>query len=78
MNYVIERLDRFGDSIWYFPGGIVAMIAVYLIITHAGRQRPEQAGEAGSPASPQSGRLGCVWTLVTVYAVVWVFLILRS
>ncbi len=77
MTYVIERLDRFGDAIWYFPGGIAAMIAVYLIFTYAGRKRPDEA-VAEPPASPQSGRLGCVWTLVTVYAVVWVFLILRS
>jgi hypothetical protein len=77
MSYLIERLDRFGDAIWYFPGGIVAMIAVYLILTHTGRKRPE-AVVAETPASPQSGRLGCVWTLLAVYIVVWLFLILRD
>lgn len=74
MAYLIERLDRFGDAIWYFPGGIAAMLAVYLILAHSGPKRPQPAGEAG----PQSGRLGCVWTLLAVYIVVWVFLILRA
>ncbi len=77
MNFVIERLDRFGDAIWYFPGGIVAMLAVYLVFAYVGRKRPE-AAVAESTASPQSSRLGCVWTLAAVYAVIWVFLILRD
>ncbi len=77
MTYVIERLDRFGDAIWYFPGGIVAMLAVYFIITYTGRKRPE-AVVAEPSAIPQSSRLGCVWTLLAVYVVAWVFLILRA
>lgn len=77
MSYVIERLDRFGDAIWYFPGGVVAMLAIYFLFTYAGRKRSKEP-VAEPDASPQSGRLGCVWTLVSVYVVVWVFLILRS
>lgn len=77
MTYVIERLDRFGDVIWYFPGGIAAMIAIYLIFAYVGRRRPETV-VAETPASAQASRLGCVWTLVAVYAVVWVLLILRA
>jgi len=77
MSYITDRIEKFGDAIWYFPGGIAAMIALYLIITYVGRPRPEESAVAPT-GSPQAGRLGCVWTLAAVYLVVWIFLILRA
>ncbi|MHA1536602.1 MAG: hypothetical protein ACTSUD_03530 [Alphaproteobacteria bacterium] len=77
MRYITERLDTFGDAIWYFPGGVLAMLAVYFILTYGAGKRAK-AASTEAPSNPQSQRLGCVWTLLCVYIVVWVFLILSA